>query len=134
MSLTISKSDLQGLQRAIKRNPQVVAREAKTMFIRIGSYIDRFLATSPWRIGGATGGVPFDTGELYRNARNRKFGTLSMTIFTNTSAVPYAPFVSEGTSKMEARPYYEAALAGTENEQTNAINQFLDATVRNLAD
>jgi hypothetical protein len=133
MSLEINKRDWQGLQNAIKRNPQVVVREAKTLFIRVGSYVDRFLATSPWRIGGASGGVPYATGELFRNARNRTFTPYSMVISTNESAVPYAVYVSEGTSKMQARPYYESAMAGTKVEQENAINQFMDAIIKDLA-
>jgi hypothetical protein len=133
MSLEINKRDWQGLQTAIKRNPQVVLQEAKTLFTRVGSYVDRFLATNPWTIGGASGGVPYATGELFRNARNRTFTPYSMIISTNESVVPYAQFVHDGTVKMQARPYYEAAMAGTKVEQENAINQFMDAILKDLA-
>lgn len=134
MSLTISKTDLESLRKAISNNPDVVKAEAKKLFIRVGSYIDRFLSTSPWRIGGAVGGVPYATGELFRNATKRKFGALKMTIYTNTQAVPYAKFVHGGTHKMSARPYYDAAMAGTKPQQAAAISAFMNATIKSLAD
>ncbi len=133
MSLSINKTDLAGLKKAIANNPSVVSGEARKLFIRVGSYVDRFLSTSPWRVTGAFGGVPSATGELLRNARLRKFGALSMTIYTDTAVVPYAKFVHGGTSKMKARPYYDAAMAGTEKAQNDAIGKFLDATVKSLA-
>jgi hypothetical protein len=133
MSLEINKRDWQGLKNAIKRNPQSVIREAKTLFTRVGSYVDRFLATSPWRIGGANGGVPYATGELFRNARQRTWTPYSLTIATNTQAVPYGVYVHEGTSKMQARPYYESAMAGTKVGQEEAISKFMGAIIKDLA-
>lgn len=133
MSLTINKTDLASLKSAISRNPAVVQTEARKLFVRVGSFVDRFLSTSPWRVTGAFGGVPQATGELLRNARQRKFGALSMTIYTDTAVVPYAKFVHDGTSRMKARPYYDAAMAGTKKAQDDAIGVFLDNTIKSLA-
>lgn len=132
-AMTINQKDLNGLHRAITRNPELVKREAKVLFQRVGSYIDRFLATSPWRIGGNGGGIPYQTGELLRNSRNRRYGANSMLIFTDENTVPYARFVHDGTSKMKARPYYEAAMAGTAEEQNKAIRAFLDKITADFA-
>ena len=131
--LTFNKKDWAGLQKAIARNPDVVQREAKNLFVRVGSYIDRSLATSPWKVGGGGGGVPYASGELFRNARNKEFKANSMRIYTNTNVVPYALFVHEGTSRMQARPYYDVAAENTEPQQNDAINTFLDAVTNQLA-
>jgi hypothetical protein len=135
--LTVNKKDWIGLQRAIQRNPEVVKREAKNLFMRVGSHIDRSLATSPWRVGGASGGVPYATGELLRNARNRRFTPYTMIIFTNLTGKvgEYAEYVHDGTpgGQMAARPYYDVAMANTRPQQSDAINQFLDVVTNALA-
>ena len=135
--LTFNKRDWAGLQKAIARNPDVVKREAKNLFVRVGSYIDRSLATSPWRVGGNGGGVPYASGELFRNARNRKFTPYTMIIFTNTTGKvgEYAEYVHDGTpgGQMKKRPYYDYAMDSTEPQQADAQNMFLDKVLNQLA-
>lgn len=125
---------LDELRRAIARNPEVVRTEAQKLFTRVASHIDRHLAKDPWRVNSGAGGVPVDTGHLLRNARKRQFAPMSLSIYTDTNAVPYARYIHEGTSRMQARPYYESAKTGTEKETEHEAGRFMDAIVKSLAD
>ena len=133
MGLQINKRDLEAMQLAMRRSPEFVKQATKKLFVRVGSHIDRFMATDPWRMNGSAGGVPYATGELFRNSRNKKIEPMQMKIYTNLAAVPYGVFVHQGTSKMKARPYYESAMDGTKKEQDIAIGQFLDEITSDLA-
>lgn len=118
---------------AIRRSPGKVQDEAQKLFIRNASFIDRFLSSSAWRVGGGAAGVPFRSGNLLDNARDRVFTAYSLIISTDLNTAPYGLYVHDGTRKMKARPYYDAAVEKTEAEREDAINKFMDEVVKDLA-
>lgn len=120
---------------AIRRNPQTVLLETRKYLQRAMAVVRSIIWNKPWRIGGPPGGVPVDTGNL-RGSHQIKFDAFSASIGPSRAyLVRYAPWVHEGTQRMDARPWldYAAEQAKKDGRVRQHQAQFLKAITHNLA-
>lgn len=124
------KRDIKAFKRAIKRNPAMVKMYANDFFVEAMAAYNRKIIRNPWEIGGTPGGAPVDTGNL-RDTHKRTITPWEARIEPTTD---YAPFVHEGTSRMQARPWLEYAFESARPEVNRKADEFLKKVVNKLAE
>jgi hypothetical protein len=120
---------LESLERAIKRNPEKVKDEVGKFIVRATALYKQSIIRSPWRLGGSGGGSPVATGNL-RDTHETNIGTWQAYIRPNAK---YAPYIHEGTSRMEARPWLEHAMESKKSEIERLQDGLLKEIVGDLA-
>jgi len=120
---------LESLEKAIKRNPEKVKDEIGKFITRALRLYKASIIRSPWRVGGSGGGSPVATGNL-RDTHETNIGTWQAYIRPNAK---YAPYIHEGTSRMEARPWLEHAMKTNEQEIEKLQDDLLKKIVGDLA-
>jgi len=131
--INVKISGMDELKKVIRQNPEVVKKEAKAYFVRSLASLKSSLGQQPWRVSGSNGGVPIDTKYLRKFASLEKIQDFKAIIFTDTDIVPYGLYVHEGTRKMKARPYYEAAKEKSQNTIKKYQENLIDNVVKALA-
>ena len=102
---SIEFKGLEELKRAISRNPQKVIEETQT-FLQRGMAVYRSgIQNKPWRVGSSGGGAPVDTRNLVQSHAVRIDKFEASIGPSRNYYVPYAAYVHEGTSRMQARPW-----------------------------
>ncbi len=120
---------LEELQRAVKRNPQLVVSEVGKFLVRGIAVYNRKIIREPWRVGSNGGGAPTGTGNL-RDTHQKSIQKWEASI---TATAPYAQFVHDGTYKMKARPWLDYAKQTSENEIQKLEEELLTNIVKDLA-
>jgi len=132
------------LKKAIRRAPETVETEGAIFLQRGLAAYRSAIVNNPWRIGGKGGGAPVSNDPRYRTRANKghqraNSGNLRDThtqerrglmgwIGPNLDAAPYAEYVHDGTTRMEARPWLDYAMEQKETE----IEQLYDDLLRNV--
>lgn len=132
----IGKKDL---ERAIKRNPQMVQVYGREFLNRGLMVYRRIIEGDPWRVGQAGGGVPRDTRDLMRSHKYRIEGLRGIVDFSpnpnkGRSSSPYGIYVHEGTRKMAERPWLNYATSKGDKQIQQHYKNFLEKIVKKLAD
>lgn len=131
---TVEFKGMDELKQAIERNPELVRREAGKYLQRASSVILRETKNPPWRLGSSGGGSPKDTGALLQSHVTQiSLNDLMARIYTNDQIAPYASYVHEGTSKLEARPWLDYAVEQQEKEIMELQDDLLDEIVKDMA-
>lgn len=125
----ITTKGFKEFERAIKRNPAVVALETKKFFQRGLAVYLRIINRTPWRVGQSGGGAPVSTGNL-RGLHTRKIGKTRASIETRAK---YSPFVHEGTRYMKKRPWLDHAMKKGNKNINKLANDLLKNVTRDLA-
>jgi hypothetical protein len=115
--------DFKDLERAIKRNPQVVANETKDFLTRAGARLQSKAGNNPWRVGSSGGGVPVATGNLLRTHELR-FKPFSLRFGVMSNKAPYASAVHK------KRPW----LVWVKKQSEKDINEDSKRLLRNITD
>jgi len=129
MSVNLRFTNADSFIRAINTTGPTMRDRARVFFTRARAEYDRILLRSPWRIGGSPGGVPTDTKSL-RDTLQREVTSEYLRI-TPTQA--YAGWVHDGTSKMEARPFFDHAKQAADARIRHHEDQLLAALQSHLA-
>jgi len=139
---TVTILGIDELRTAIKRNPQAVARSAKTFFTRGIAVYRGYIQNSPWRVGGTGGGSPVSNDPRYPRAYQRtRSGNLRDTHRRQINAVegkiyptaPYAGYVHGGTRRMRPRPWLDYAKKAGDREIETLYRGMLKEIVADLA-
>ncbi len=111
---------LKEFEAAIRRNPDLVRRKAR-QFIADGLTVYKTsIMRNPWTLRSSGGGAPTATKAL-RDTHKTEIGDFEGRI---TPTASYAPYVIEGTYKMESRDYLEYAKE-TKDSQIKQLEQKL---------
>jgi len=104
---------LKEFEAAIRRNPQVTLSEARNFLVRGIAVYNRLILRNPWRVGGAGGGAPVDTGNL-RDTHRRKINRLSAEIYPSASYAKYVHGRGYGEinkrTGVKSRPWLDYAM------------------------
>lgn len=84
------------LGRGIERAAEAVRDDSK-----------RMPPVSAARTGFDAHGIPVDTGRMRQSIQKRKLALLAAEVYADTN---YSKFVHDGTSRMQARPFFEWEL------------------------
>lgn len=76
---------------------------------------------------------PLDTGTMMRNVQIVEKSPLRVVISPSNTITPYAKFVHEGTSRMQARPFLEITKQTEEKNIQSFFHRTLEGFVRALA-
>ena len=127
MAIKIELKGAKEFERALKRNPSIVEKEAKNYFTRAMAVLKQTALRNPWRVGGSGGGVPVDTGNLFI-AHETEINKFSAKLFVNNDRAKYASYVHDGTSRMKARPWLEYS----KEKNKKAIERLQDDLLKNI--
>ncbi len=105
ISYNFDPASIRGLESAIRRNPETVRLKTRQFITRGLAEYRKSIMRNPWRLGMRGGGAPTDTRAL-RDTHRSQISDFEGRI---EPTAPYAPYVHEGTRKMEGRPYLEYA-------------------------
>jgi len=114
---------LKELEKAIKRNPEVVKKEVSAFLVRANAVLNTTLIRSPWQIGSMGGGVPVATGNL-RDTHVRESTPWSISI---KPTAPYAEAVHNG------RPWLDYAMDSNQKALQDLEIKMLENIVADLA-
>ena len=131
VNVKINQRDLRDLRKAFSNSSSTVRSASDRMMTNIRRELLSTIRNNPWNIGGRGGGVPVRTGDL-RGSHQTRQTPFELRIWVPDSH-PYAQYVHEGTSRMEARPWMEYSVNKAEGTVQKEVNKFLDSTVRGLA-
>lgn len=97
---------IDGLRKAIKRNPIFVTLEAKKFIVRGIAEYNKGIIRKPWQVGGAGGGAPVAAiqGGNLRDTHGKRITSTKGVIFPTAN---YAEYVHRGTSTMKKRPWLD---------------------------
>jgi hypothetical protein len=134
MAFEIDSKDVENLRKAIARSPQRVLEESRKFLTRgIAAYL-RTINTSPWRVGQAGGGSPVRTGQLKGSHLPPIYSDFEAIIRAdNTGQADYAPYIHEGTYKMQPRPWLDYAKKANDGEIIKLSEELLKNIVTDLA-
>ena len=118
----MSLKGLDGLKRAIARNPSKVKDEAREFLTDAMAEYKRGIIRDPWRVGGNGGGAPVDTMNM-RDTHQTTIEGLRAAIGPDLRAAPYAEYVIMGTKHMKARPY----LDYVQEQKSESVNKLAEA-------
>lgn len=123
MEYSFDKAQLRGLQQAIRRNPQTVAREVGKFLARGIAVYNRGIIRSPWRVGMSGGGAPVKTGNL-RDTHKKTVTPWSAKITPNAS---YAAAVHKN------RPWLDYVFDTSKQEIEKLQIDLLEEITKDLA-
>lgn len=133
MDYRFDERELQNLRAAIRRNPNLVIAETGKFLKRGIAAYKRTIDNNPWRMGGAKGGVPRDTGNLRESHTPPIYSRWEARIEANrTGKAPYAVYVHEGTWKMKGRPWLDHAKRTNQGEIQKYERDLLDEIAKDL--
>lgn len=114
---------LDELKEAIKRNPEVVKREAGNFLKRGMAVYTRIMLNKPWRVGESGGGVPVATGNL-RDTHQTVYAPYE--VYTQPTA-PYAKYIHG------KRPWLDYAFNQGRQKVEELEKDLMEKIVTNLA-
>lgn len=125
---------LEELERAIKRNPKKAKAEVDKALQRVMAIYRRHIGQSaPWTVGAASGGVPKNTGKLRQSHRVEFKPWEAKMKVGDSTGVPYAVYVHEGTKNMKKRPWLDVMMTKRKKEVSDISVKLLDNIVKDLA-
>ena len=127
LKIQFNQYDLDGLKRAIARNPEKVKTETKKLLVRAMAEYNKGVIRNPWQVGGFGGGSPVDTANL-RDTHIRRIRAWEASISADKTKAPYAWFVHEGTSRMKSRPWLDYVF----NDKMRAVRALGDDFLKNV--
>jgi len=111
MSIKVRIQGLEGLKKALKRNPETVIREGKKFIVRGMAVASKMMFRPPWQVGDRSGkgkGVPVGSGNLRGTHQKRVMGLKGIIYPT----APYAKYVHgygygevNSRTKVTSRPW-----------------------------
>jgi hypothetical protein len=109
MSLTVTITGLEAIRAMVDSNAFV--QKLDTAIDRAAEFIrddtKRLPAVSAKTTGYGEEGIPVDSGRMRQAIVKRKLNLLTVGVFAD---VNYSGFVSEGTSRMPSRPFFQWEL------------------------
>lgn len=117
---------IEGLERALARNSEVVLRESKKFIQRALAKYRSGVINNPWRIGMSGGGSPVLTGNL-RDTHLVEATAVMGRIAPNTAFAPYANAVHR------KRPWLDFVFKDKKSEVEELEKEFLEAIIGELA-
>ena len=130
LEVKFNKADLRAFKIAIRQNPQRVRKYAQIFFTKSMREFNKEIIRNPWEVGQSGGGAPVDTGRL-RDTHKREIKPWEAKIYPTAR---YAPFVHEGTTSMEERPWLDYAFDQAQDRVQKHADDMLKKTIKGLAD
>ena len=104
---------LKEFEAAIRRNPQVTLSEARNFLVRGIAVYNKLILRNPWRVGGAGGGAPVDSGNM-RDTHRRVINRLSAQIYPTADYAKYVHGRKRGEinkrTGVKSRPWLDYAM------------------------
>ena len=125
-NFNFNQKDVEGLKRAILRNPLKVKTEAGKFFVRVMAEYNKGIIRNPWRVGGSGGGSPVDTANM-RDTHKRTIRPWEAKIEPNLKKAPYAEPVHK------YRPWLDYVFKDKMQTADKLGNDFLKSVVNDLA-
>ena len=127
---------LDDFQKAIKKHPEEFLKQARIFMVRGLAVYNRGIIRNPWRVNGAGGGAPVDTGNL-RDTHHRRINRLTASIFPTAEYSKYVHGRKMGETnkrnKVKSRPWLDYVKKTKDPEIRVLQKRFLKEIVQDLA-
>lgn len=128
-NIKFDKFDLRSLRRRFGESETIINERLAKKAEQISRKQKDIIEGTPWEIGQDEGGVPVATGQLKRDHRYRAEGTQAKVKVDN----PYAWYVHQGTSNLEARPWLNYSITAMDDFLDRELNSLLENITEDLA-